>query len=316
MLAASKIRDGFANGKARSTSLTNYYLYAVWLLVYALLSIPVAGTRISHRVQSVGDFFVQLVAPDTPLWFVFALAVYVPVLALCRRLPAVAVLAALAGLSIFTLLMIPSGDPGQWWKLPELAFFFAVGVYGKTLLLHIAEARKLVCGAVAIPAFLGLSVLSFALNLPLAVEQVVFILRGLAAVVALVAVISALTKNRVMAAAGSWVGKRTLGIYLLHTPVLDVIVLAFQGPLHPAAPVIANSVPLALIYPLALTAAVVSMCIALEYFFKKCGLGFLFRRPQAGSASRHRQPVLLPALVHRSARLSRNTNVAASADPE
>ncbi|MET4588832.1 acyltransferase family protein [Arthrobacter sp. 754] len=49
MLAASKIRNGFGNGKALSASLTNYYLYAVWLLVYALLSIPAAMTGATPR---------------------------------------------------------------------------------------------------------------------------------------------------------------------------------------------------------------------------------------------------------------------------
>lgn len=288
MLAASKIRNGFSNGKVWNTSLTNYYLYAVWLLFYALLSIPMAGDGVPHRFGSVGDFFLQLAAPDTPLWFVFALAIYVPLLTFCRKLPPAVVLAALAALRILTALLVDS-DADQVWKVPELALFFAIGVYGKRLFLYIAEARKLLYAAVAIPAFLGLSGLSFALDLHPAIDQAVFILRGMAAVVALVAVISALTVNRAAAAAGSWVGKRTLGIYVLHVPVIDGIVLAFQGPLAPAAPVIANSVPMALMYPLALTAVVVTACIGLENLLKKCGLGFLFRRPHAKTASRHRQ---------------------------
>lgn len=289
MLAASKIRNGFSNGKVWNTSLTNYYLYAAWLLVYALLSIPMAGNGLPHRFGSVGDFFLQLAAPDTPLWFVFALAIYVPLLTFCRKLPPAVVLAALAALRILTALLVDS-DADQVWKVPELALFFAIGVYGKSLFLYIAEAHKLLYAAVAIPAFLGLSGLSFALDLHPAIDQAVFILRGLAAVVALVAVISALTVNRALAAAGSWVGKRTLGVYVLHVPVIDGIVLAFQGPVAPAAPIIANSVPMALIYPLALTAVVVTACIGLEYLLKKCGLGFLFRRPQAKTGSRHRQP--------------------------
>ncbi|WP_354146573.1 acyltransferase family protein [Arthrobacter sp. 754] len=182
-------------------------------------------------------------------------------------------------------------DSGQWTKVPELAFFFALGVYGKALLIRIAEVRKLVHAAVAIPLFLGLSGISLALDLNPVVDQALFILRGLAAIVALVAVISALTRNRGIAAAGSWVGKRTLGIYVLHVPVMDGIVLAFHGPLGPAAPVIANSVTMAFIYPLALTAAVALACTGLEYLLKKCGLSFLFRRPQAKTAARHRQPV-------------------------
>jgi len=290
MLAASKIRNGVGNGKALSATLTNYYLYAVWLLVYALLSIPAAMTGATPRVGSVGDFLLQLVAPDTTLWFVFALAVYVPLLTLCRKLPPAVVLPALAAVRMITVLTQGS-DSGQWTKVPELAFFFAIGVYGKALLIRIAEVRKLVHAAVAIPLFLGLSGISLALDLNPVVDQALFILRGLAAIVALVAVISALTRNRGIAAAGSWVGKRTLGIYVLHVPVMDGIVLAFHGPLGPAAPVIANSVTMALIYPLALTAAVALACTALEYVLKKCGLGFLFRRPRARTGARHRQPV-------------------------
>jgi uncharacterized membrane protein YcfT len=290
MLAASKIRNGFGNGKAIQASLTSFYLYAVWLLVYALLSIPAAMTGATPRVGTVGDFFLQLVVPDTPLWFVFALALYIPLLTLCRKLPPAVVLAALAVVRMLTVL-IPGSDSGQWAKVPELAFFFAVGVYGKALLIRLAEVRRLFHAAVAIPAFLALSGLSLALDLAPVADQALFILRGLAAIVALVAVISTLTRNRGIAAAGSWVGKRTLGVYVLHVPVLDGIVFAFQGPLAPAVPVIANSATMALTYPLALTAVVALACIALEYLLKKCGLGFLFSRPQAKTAARHRQPV-------------------------
>ncbi|WJH23217.1 acyltransferase family protein [Pseudarthrobacter defluvii] len=278
ILAASKVRNGFGNGKAWSSSLSNYYLYAVWLLVYALLSIVLADSPRPQRVVSVGDFFLQLIAPDTPLWFIFALAVYVPLLTFCRKLPPSVVLAALAVLSILTALFLDT-TAGQWGKVPELAVFFAAGVYGKNLFLHIAEARTVLCFAVAAPVFVALMALP---EIHPGIDQAVYILQGLAAAAALVAFISAITRYRPIAAVGSWVGRRTLGIYLLHTPIMDFLVLAFHGPLSPVAPAISNSVPMALLYPLVLTCAVIAACVGSEYLLRKCGLTFLFQRP--GSA--------------------------------
>ncbi|WP_457950634.1 acyltransferase family protein [Pseudarthrobacter sp. alpha12b] len=275
ILAASKVRSGLRNGKAWNSSLSNYYLYAVWLLLYALLSIVLAGSPRPQRVVSVGDFFLQLIAPDTPLWFIYALALYIPLLTLCRKLPPVVVLAALATLSILTAVLVDS-TAGQWGKVPELAVFFAAGVYGKSVFLHIAGARRLLYLAVAIPVFLALMALP---DIHPGIDQAIYILQGLAAVIALVAVISAMTRFRPTAAAGSWIGRRTLGIYLLHTPIMDFLVLAFYGPLSPVAAAISKSVPIALVYPLALTAAVVAACVGVEFLCRKCGLTFLFQRP-------------------------------------
>ncbi|NUT70064.1 acyltransferase [Pseudarthrobacter sp. C4D7] len=275
ILAASKVRGGFGTGKAWSSSLSNYYLYAVWLLIYALLSIVLAGSPRPQRVGSVGDFFLQLVAPDTPLWFIYALAVYVPLLTLCRKLPASVVLAALAAVSIGTAMFMDS-TAGQWGKVPELAVFFAAGVYGKAVFMRIAGDRRLVYLAVALPAFAALMALP---EIHPGLDQAVFILQGLAAATALVALISALTRYRPIAVAGSWVGRRTLGIYLLHTPIMDFLVLAFHGPLAPLGPAISTSLPVALIYPLALTAAVIAACVGVESLFRRCGLTFLFQRP-------------------------------------
>ncbi|GGH94000.1 hypothetical protein GCM10007170_16180 [Arthrobacter liuii] len=294
ILAASKVRSGFSNGKAWNSSLGNYYLYALWLLIYALLGIVlvVAGSPRPQRVASVGDFFLQLVAPDTPLWFVFAVAVYVPLLALCRKLPPSVVLAVLAVLSIATALFLDT-MAGQWGKVPELAVFFAAGVYGKDALLRIAGTRRLLYFGTAIPVFVALTALP---DVHPGFDQVVFLLQGLAAVIALVAVISAITRFRPIAVARSWVGRRTLGIYLLHTPIMDFLVLAFHGPLSPVAPAIAKSVPIALAYPLVLTVAVVAACVGVDHLFRKCGLTFLFQRP--GPASRP-----LPVRARRLSRL-------------
>lgn len=278
ILAASKVRSGLKTGKAWQSSLNSYYLYAVWLLVYALLGIVLAGSPRPQRVVSVSDFLLQLVAPDTPLWFIFALAVYVPLLACCRKLPPWLVLAALAAISILTALFVDS-TAGQWGKVPELAVFFAAGVYGKDVFLRITGAPRLRYLGAAVPAFLALMMLP---DIHPGIDQAVYVLQGVSAVVALVPLISAITRYRPIAAAGSWVGRRTLGIYLLHTPVIDVLVLAFHGPLSPVGPAISKSVPVAFFYPLALTGAVIAACVAVEYLLRKCGLTFLFQRPGSG----------------------------------
>lgn len=277
MLAASKIRHGFT-GKAFPSALSNFYLYAVWLVVYALLSIPVAESNLPHRVESLGDFALQMVAPDTPLWFVLALAVYTLALAAARKAPAALVIAATAALSI-AVAVIPGSESGQWWKVPEMAVFFTLGVYGKEALMLIGGPKRVTALASALPAFAVLTAASTLFDAYPAIDQVFLILRGVAAVVVLVSVVSLLMRSRVIAFAGSWVGRRTLGVYVLHTPVIFAVLLAFQGPLAPIAGIVAASVPIAFLYPAALTLIVVAACVVIENLLKRCGFTFLFRRP-------------------------------------
>ncbi|GMA86216.1 hypothetical protein GCM10025868_14660 [Angustibacter aerolatus] len=127
LLAASTLRRGLGDGKVRLRIAFNAYLYLVWLVVYTVFYLSATPAGTPHRIDSLGEAARRLVLPETPLWYVFAMALYAAVLAALHRVPPLAVLVGLAVLSVVTS-AVSDGD-GLAVKVP-LAVFFAAGVYG------------------------------------------------------------------------------------------------------------------------------------------------------------------------------------------
>ena len=86
-LASRAIRSGIRAPKVHLRIATHYYLYVVWLGVLTLFSFTLPAGDLPHRIGSIGDALGQLLVPDTPLWYVMALAVFTLVLALVARVP-------------------------------------------------------------------------------------------------------------------------------------------------------------------------------------------------------------------------------------
>lgn len=277
-LASGRIRRGFGRGKASQSIVSNYYLYVVWLLVYVVLGQMTGGLSPIGDLDGSLPALVQVLIPDTTLWFIYALAVYVPVFILARKAKPALVLAALAIVNVVCAMFAYEAEP-SWLKVIRLAIYFAIGVYGKDLIFQLAATRKyaLACvGTVTAVALTGLSVMP----IPEVLHESLYLLRALAFTAALIGITAALVRFRSIAALGRWVGSRTLPIYVIHPLIIIGLSILAEGPLSGPLSAIADNTVLALIYPAVTTIIVVGACVLAEQLCHACRLQAPFRAPE------------------------------------
>ncbi len=258
LVVARRVRLGWRPGGLTLRVARNYYLYVVWLLLYAVFYAVVRDPSLPHRVDGVADVLRQLVVPDTTLWYVFALAVYIAVLGLLHRVPAWAVLSGLVALCLAAHVLTSSDQ--VWAKVPELFLFFAVGVYGAGPLRRLGERAS--WGLALVAAALAVAVTAsgrVAQGVELA-EAVVFVARCLAFLVLAVLVVVLAVRWDPLRRLGLLLGRQTLPIYVLH-PLWIAVLLAYAG--GPAREVTATTVG-SLLYPPVVTALVVVLCLAVH----------------------------------------------------
>ncbi|MEL4357542.1 MULTISPECIES: acyltransferase family protein [unclassified Luteococcus] len=271
LLAAGKI------GRGRSAvrgAAANYWLYAVWLTVYAVAwSLFVFPTP--EKVTLGSSWATQLLLPGTPLWYVFALSCYLLFLWLARPLPGWLVIALLAVPMLFL-------HPGQrmWMKVPVLAIYFAIGVYASGWLKRTLRSRA---WALVLAGVIGYLVSGRMVGLAggrWELLQASFFVGNLGK--GLTALGLAWYASRLGAAArlGAWVGRHTLAIYVMHPLLLGALMLATShSPALAGLP--ARLGGAAVGYPLLVTALIAAMALALEVALKKLGVHFLFGLPGA-----------------------------------
>ncbi|MBO9553277.1 acyltransferase [Cellulomonas sp.] len=280
LVMARRVRAGFVEGGLLLRSVRNYYLYVVWLVVYALFYAVVVEPTLPHRVDGVGDVVRQLVVPETTLWYVYALAVYIAVLGALHRVPAWVVLTALSVLSI--VMHVTTTSDQVWSKVPELAVYFALGVYGADLLRRLADrASVLVVGLAGVLAA-GVTLCGrFTAGNEVA-EAVLFLVRGAAFLVLAVALVAVGVRWSPVRRLGVALGRRTLPIYVLHPLWIALVLLAAAGFAHDALGDVLGSPVGALLYPLVLAAAVIGLCLATEALVRRVHLRVpLFEMPRA-----------------------------------
>lgn len=274
LLAARRIRAGL---RAAAPSLvSNLYLYAVWVTIYALLA-GMTPRPWRHDISSWRDYVAEGVRPTTTLWYVFALVVYIGLLLLLRQVPTVVVLTGLAALSMLVPYL---GLPGMWPKISALAFFFALGVRGGGLLMGLASwwdtNRR---WALASVSFLGgLFVLSLFLERLRSDQPWVGIAladaRGVLAVLGCVGAAVLVTGTRIGARAAQGLGRRTLAIYVLHVVVIEAMIsLAVLVPVEVLPAIWAWSAPLLI------TVGVVVLCLLGERLLLATPLRAVLRTP-------------------------------------
>ncbi len=281
LLAAGKIRRGFRGGRAAESAVTNYYLYAVWLGVYGLLILISGSTPVPFQVETAGQWLRQLYAPNTPLWYLFALSVYLLAFTALRRVPAVLVLSALFVFHLASTQMYTLESP-LWTRALTFAFYFGLGVYGGEVVRFVARTPIVVAacagGAYLLYQRIGMTKL-MSLQPPAvtdaAVTVALYLLAGLAAV-GVTALVCRAAPYRWLAEV---LGRRTLGIYVLHIPLITVLDLAGRGPLAPVTALVGADRVVDRFYPLLATAVVVLACIAIEMAARRTGFEMLFSLP-------------------------------------
>lgn len=274
-LAGSKIRAGLGSGKTRWAVLGNLHLVLVWTVIYALIERLVApgpAQIATSRAESVPAMLGEMAYPTFgPLWFVYLLALTTVVLCLVRRLPPALVLSAL--LLIGWAVFWRTGDPAG---LPR-AVFFAVGFYVGPALPQLIGSRRILVGAGAATLVLGLAA---AVLSPLARYPV-----EAAACVPLSVLVLALTAwatrtpaLRAVTTPLAWVGRRTLGVYVLHWPLVGLLTVFAASHGADFALLRRNDV-VDILYPLALTLVIAATCVVAEILLRRAGLTILFEPP-------------------------------------
>ncbi|WP_176489720.1 acyltransferase family protein [Mobilicoccus massiliensis] len=282
MLAAGKIKRGFLGGNAILSIVTNYYLYLVWLAVYGFLFVVSGPVVVPFQPARVEDFFIQIVQPRTPLWFVFGLAGYTLVFTALRRVPSGVILAATAAITVWSGMTWTVESP-LWTRIFLYVFYFAVGVHAKRVIVR--EARSwwylLVSGVLTVAFFQTLGLVTLMTPRPLAFgDSVVSLLLQLAASVFGITASAQLCRWKPWSAVATWIGRRTLGIYVMHVPVIVAVHFAVElGPLAVVEQLTARSLWFDLLYPVGLTAFVIVVCVWIEKLLGMVRLGHLFRLP-------------------------------------
>ncbi len=267
-LARTKIQQGIGYARTRLTLLSNLHIFVVWSCVYFACGILVPFGQPDARTAP--TLLRSLVNPAFgPLWFVYVLVVAMFLLAITRRLPAWSVL-----LGFFVLgwgVLLATGDVAG---LPR-AVFFAVGArYGPQLLTATRSWKTIAIAAAGYILFFPI-----AERLPERSAYPFGVAAGLCAAIVFLALMQAFGKMA-LARPAAWVGRRTLGVYVLHWPL--VMGLAFLGRTQRALfqPWLQTPAS-AIAYDITISLAIVALCVGLESLLRRVGLGILFDPPRA-----------------------------------
>lgn len=282
MLASGKIHRGFTHGNAILSAVTNYYLYIVWLVVYGLLFIASGPVVVPFQPARIEDYVIQIVQPRTPLWFVFGLAAYTLAFTALRRVPSGILLAVSAAISVWAGMTWTVESP-LWTRILLNVFPFAVGVYAKRQLIDHARSwwLMLVSAVLSFAFFQALGLATIMTPEPLAFgDSVVSLLLQMAASLLGLTASAQLCRWKPWRVVGTWVGRRTLGIYVMHVPVIVAWHFAVElGPLAAIKQLTGGSLWFDLLYPVLLTVIVVVVCVWIEKLLGALRLGHLFRLP-------------------------------------
>ncbi len=285
MLAARRIREGWGRPGAAIRAASSYYLYVVWLVIYFAFYLSVSGAVLPHRIGSVGGFLGELFVPETPLWYIFALALYVVVLTSVRRVPPAVVLGVLALISIVALAAYTGG--GLFEKVPENAVFFAIGVYGGQRLQTFTAKRRLRDLLIWSAAGL-LTVIAAKWSYGAVVDAVLHVVRGSVFLVLGASVVINLIRWRPLGRLGEYVGRRTLQIYVLHAPLIMVVMAVVnQDRIAGLRPILQVPV-VGVLWPIALSVGVVAASLLIHRLLILARLKALFDMPPVVARLIHR----------------------------
>jgi uncharacterized membrane protein YcfT len=225
LVASRRVRAGWSDRRTVLRAVSLYWLYLVWLTVYALLSIVVVAPGVPFRVLSVDAYARQLLVPDSMLWFIFALAVYVALFSSLSRVSPTAILGVLAVVSVASGAAPMTRDEALWLHGVYYAVFFAVGVYLAPMIRALAENRSPWRVPLALVVFVVFQVLWQQSVEGTVLESGLRLLRDSAAVVLSIIVIELLVRWRPFARAARAIGRRTLPIFVLQLPLIWVLFL-------------------------------------------------------------------------------------------
>ena len=265
--AASSIARPWAANRKRI--LNPYYLYVVWLVVYAGIY-SFERTLPANRTEGPVDFLTELVWAATSMWFLFALAAYFVLAKALRRVPAPLVLAVAVGVALSTS-WLPLYETNRVAVLTHFGYF-AFAAYYPHLLRRLAAVRLPLLVLLASYGALTLTLEEVGArhSVTILALSLIGVPMGVVAAVRL----SGTACSRPFA----WLGLRTLPVYVMHLAVVAVLAHLPIGTDLGWRPA---TVALTIAYPLLMTALIALTCLALQRLLVARGCGFLFAAPSA-----------------------------------
>ncbi len=256
-MTASSVTRGLRHPRTVRRIVTGIYIYLVWLVGYALVFRLLTGP-LPHRIDSWTDLARQVVVPNTTLWYVFALVIYLVAAASLRRLPSWLVIGGAFAVSLACEVLLP-GSP-QATKIGKNWIYFVLGSRAAPLLARVDSTASWtrLCGLVlaAVAAWHVRDLLPHSTWVR-AGHGIAFHVVLLAAVVVGMALVCRWQQVRRPLAS---LGRRTLVVYLIH-PVFLYLWLTVTAAIPVLVDLRAN--PLyAIGAPVILIAAIVALSLA------------------------------------------------------
>lgn len=277
-LVADRVRAGWQDRRNALRAASSYYLYVIWLAVYAILTAVLPGRE--PVGVSLRGFFKQLVLPQTPLWFVFFLALCVVLYTSLHRVhPAI----VLIGAALVSYASIEIALPGQFAMVERglyYLFFFGVGVYGKKILIYFGSHKGLWWRApvLVVVALVARDIFWRVPGSAFSYTGAIF-LRDLSAIICVVAIMSAVCMVAPLSHLLGFIGRRTLPIYVMHVPIIWMLLLA-QDLYMPAMDVFA----VRLVFPILAITVIFVVSIGLHAALTRIKVGrLLFDMPSTVS---------------------------------
>ncbi|GGD31468.1 hypothetical protein GCM10010915_09720 [Microbacterium faecale] len=229
MLLARRIRAGWSDRSVRASAALSYWIYVVWLLVFLLIAVGVgwsmwlgplgAGTP----YQGARAFVDQLILPTSVLWYVMALAIWTVVLAAVHKVSPAAVLIVLGTISVMSF-YLPGDGGDQYRNVLRYFVFFAVGVYAASRFRGEVSHRPVRAAGIAVAVFTGVAFIA-KFGVDGNVGNILTVPRDISGAVIVMVLALALTKVPGLGRALAWTGRRTLPIYVMHVPLLELLTM-------------------------------------------------------------------------------------------
>ncbi len=281
LVASKRLRAGLTDRLNLVRAGTNYYLYVVWLILYAAFFAIVAGPPLPHRISSWTQLISELVVPDTTLWYLAALCVYILLTAATARWPrpVVLILAVLAYVAADVYLPVEL----QATKIPQNWLFFLIGVYLGPALPRLPRFATL--PAIAGAAVVTAAVIAVGGRIPdlLGLRSLHAIVRSITMVTTAVLGTIWVTRFGWLRRGLSFLGSRTLAIYLLHP--LAIYLLIALATAYPVVNRVLDNPVGAAIGPIFLTALITAGGIVARQGADLARLNWLFTLPRSAPRS-------------------------------
>jgi len=271
MLVSNRIRDGWRNPKTSQRFRVTSYIYLVWVATYALIW-RLLPEGLPYHFTDLRDTVSQIWHPDTPLWFIFALSVYTALFASLSSVPKWLILLAAVSFGMWSATL--PGDRGQifWLHILTDSMFFAAGAYARAMFMWFASVHRWPYTLALLALGLTLVPSATAFQVSIAVLSIAHRVAGFMYVCAAIWFVCVLCRSRRFARVSSWFGTRTLPLYVLHMPIIFVLM-----EFHKQVPL--QLFPAEWAWPITGAAVVLIGCLGAEWILRRAHMDYLFDAP-------------------------------------